>query len=711
MEAGSSVDPGRSGEEATAPGQVAAEPDSGAPAGPRSEAPVPQVEDRSIFRFLRRNRPSHSGPVPGVANPGDSLGTGTVRGPGRAGSPRGGAASAADSLRPQDSAHDSLGWAEAPFPDAFPDSLTTFRRVRPGPTFRFGPSWGDRAVDRTARELLPWSSPLRTVDGGNPFTPDLLDWGDLPGREAVAFLLEGVPMNPPGMPEAIADPFAPSWIESIEIRRPSPLRLPNNPTGGALVEVHWLVPDSSLALSGARLSDGATGSNTDEFYFVRPGSGSVFRLLWSDEKTIGRLLYGPGQGSQVLVGYDKEMFGGTISVWAQHEFARQRLYDESVPFAQLTRRWLWDRDAYTLGYAGVVRDVEVDLDLAASWQRFAWESELPARRKDTVHQGILRLRGPGAKAWPLATLQLDRHRLRYWEPGRISADDSRIGLGLAVGLGGESANGRYELSVGRSDPGTEEAGLVFGGEGDYAVGGWDFQGYLGRSRRARLLPRLANDFYLQVAQAVAVPVEDPDPEAEVLDAAEVWAGRGWERSRVRVGLRATRIQGAISATSVGLDRLTSAGLALGPLPASAVGAEISVVALHAQAARALGWGFSIDGDGAVRTSDPGRESQLWMTPLELRGRLDWRGRLFAEALDLDLFLRGQWNGERSSTTGQISPTARFDGGGTAQVASLSLWLLFVNLTNGESEAASVGRSAMILPIRSFRMGLTWRFLD
>lgn len=670
---------------------------------------APAAEDHSIFRFLRDRRGTPQVPADSLAG-----------GPAAADSIRLRSVSsdslpvprfAADSLRAPSAAADSLEQVGSASADtAGVDALLAAgpADVRPAPTFRFDASWGDRAVDRTSRELLAWSTPLRTIESGNPFTPDPLDWGDLPGREPVAFLLDGVPANPPGMPEATPDPFAPSWIASLEVRPPSPLRLPNNPTGGPLLEVSWVRPESLATVSGFRLSDGSTGTNTDELYFARPGATSLFRVLWSDHKTTGRLLYGPGEGSQTLVGYERDLGIGRVALGAQHQFARQRLVDAD---GALARRWLWDRNAYTAGYDGTVRGWVTDLDLVWSWHRYGWEGETPARRKDDVVQTIVRLIGPGETLRPLASVQIDRHRQRYWEPGRISLDERRVGLGFAGGLGGATPHGRWEAAVGRSDPGTEEAGVVWSVDGDLSWQGWMLQGHAGRQRRARLLPRLGNHLYLQVAQGLGFPEADTDPEAEVVDAAELWGSRDTRLGRFRLGVRATRIEGAISAEDVGLARLTPDGFRLEPLPEAALDARITVLAGHAEASVPLSLGFSITADGAVRTSDPGRESQLWMAPAEARSTLGWRALLFGEALDLDLFLRGLWSGERATPLGLIDGEARLDGGGSAQVDDLVLWMLFVNLTDAADEAATVDGGPMILPIRSFRMGLTWRFLD
>jgi hypothetical protein len=43
-------------------------------------------------------------------------------------------------------------------------------------------------------------------------------------------------MTPPAFPESSPDPADPLWGSQITLRHATPLRLPNNPSGGPLLE-------------------------------------------------------------------------------------------------------------------------------------------------------------------------------------------------------------------------------------------------------------------------------------------------------------------------------------------------------------------------------------------------------------------------------------------------------------------------------------------
>jgi len=59
----------------------------------------------------------------------------------------------------------------------------------------------------------------------------------------------------------------------------------------------------------------------------------------------------------------------------------------------------------------------------------------------------------------------------------------------------------------------------------------------------------------------------------------------------------------------------------------------------------------------------------------------------------------------------IDPTDRFDAGGTITAGNLTLFAVLLNLQDDLREAGTLDGGLMILPRRSARMGMTWRFLD
>jgi hypothetical protein len=142
--------------------------------------------------------------------------------------------------------------------------------------------------------------------------------------------------------------------------------------------------------------------------------------------------------------------------------------------------------------------------------------------------------------------------------------------------------------------------------------------------------------------------------------------------------------------------------------------DLRVAALHLAAARSLPGGLRLEVRGAIRSAAPDWETQPWMTPFDARGRLAWRRRLFREDLDLEAWVRADWSGRRATAAGTLPASDRYDAGVTGSVESLTLFFVLMNLESDESAAADLILPEEVwtaLPLRSYRAGLTWRFLD
>jgi hypothetical protein len=125
----------------------------------------------------------------------------------------------------------------------------------------------------------------------------------------------------------------------------------------------------------------------------------------------------------------------------------------------------------------------------------------------------------------------------------------------------------------------------------------------------------------------------------------------------------------------------------------------------------LRWGFEIQGAGWLRSTDPGWREQLWATPAEMQGELSWKSSLFQEDFLLHAFARGHWSSSRATPYGTIPAQVRFDGGATAGVGPFRVYAIFLNLASTLDDSATYVVSIMPQPLRSYRIGLTWRFLD
>lgn len=559
-------------------------------------------------------------------------------------------------------------------------------------------------ADRRAREVLEWRSPLLEMPSGMHFTPDPMDYGELPGRQPITSMVGGLPVAAPGFPGTAPDVVAPSWADSVRLMPPSPLYLPNNPSGGAILEWELLRPDTTVAVSGVKLSDGSNDSNADELYFARPSGDATFWLLWADHKSPGRTFFRDVGGQNLLVRYERPVRGARVSLTGQDHFDRVHL--------DLERRWLWNKNSWDLRVQGAPRGWDIDVASSASWHRLAWEGEPGSlTRKSTLYQTIARAAGPGNIWRPRFTAQIDLHRQRFWAPGRLSVDRWDTGLGLAAGVAGESNGRRWELSAGVSSPGQGRSVGVATLLGGWALRpGWRLDGYLARTARTRVLPHYANHLTAMVGQGFVVPSVDDDPELEVLHTAELRLQRGAGGRRVAWVARAVEIRNAVSGEDAAITAFVPEGYPF--IPPSAYGQTLRALSGRLEVAWSMPAGVSVDAWGAARAADPSRESHLWMAPWEAQGTLRWARRWFNDDLDLELFARGRLEGERTTTVARaIDARVRMDAGATGTIGALYLYLMFVNVLDGLHEAAVLENEFAVMPLRSYRLGLAWRFLD
>lgn len=608
-------------------------------------------------------------------------------------------------------------WSPAAVPDLVP------------PTRALSRADLDHASGGTLREAIERPLDLYRVPSGSYHLPDPIDAGDLPSREPSVMLLDGVPLSKPHQSEMPPDLVGPVWLRGLRHRPVDPLVAPNLATGGSMIEMDLERPDSSHALSGARLTSGGNSSHTEEFFLARPVRSSLVRVFYGDHKTVGRLLYFDEIGDNLRVHYDHRAWWGRYGLAWHRSFARQKVLNE--------RRWVFDRSGFEARVEGNAARIAVELDGALDWNRQAWEGdELGAKRKDSSGQLILRLAGPllpakraesapddstGARgaSWsiqPMASAELDRNRLRFWQPEVLSLDREETGLGFAAGIRGGSEKWRMTGVMGRAEPvdgrsgGTGLASVAW--VGPRATSTLSLQ----RGVRPRLMPRLASQLSTQVGQSITAPEVDPDAPLEVVTTAELKSEATIAGVHGEVRLRQVEIEHTISAEGGLLQFFTPAGYEF--LPREAFDRTVRVRSVHASCAVPLPFGFGLEGDAALRTSDPGWRDELWMTPFDARGRIYASRRVFNQRLFLLAYLRGAWNGKRATPfktvdmpDGILPPRDRYDAGLEGSIADARFFFELANLEDDLTEAAGFEGGWMVLPYRSFRMGLVWRFDD
>jgi hypothetical protein len=578
----------------------------------------------------------------------------------------------------------------------------------------------DHSTEAVLREVLEWSGGLRRIPGAAYNAPDPIDAGDLPGREPPTYLLEGMPPAPSGYPEMTPDPAGPFWLEQASLVPADPLLLPSNPSGGPVVALDLLRPDSSRAVSGFRLTSGTNGVYTEEFFVARPSGSSLTRFGYADSKTDGR--FGTGYfrqfGENLLLRTDRgTAWGGWRLGWRQ---AKTRVRPS------LSERYLHDRSAWDGGLAVQRHAWAADLSLAMSWERLAWEGDAPASRKEALARGLLRIEGRRAGLRPMLTLQLDRQRRRFEQPAwEISEDRTDTGPGLAGGIDGVSGFWQLRASAGWATPAPGKSGWVAAATAERLLPrGWVMRLHADRCVRGALVPRMAGDLADAVGQGAWVSggnpdtvrlVVDPDRRLEVPVRVEAALEGTAPRTHWTLHVRGVRIDHAVAPGHGELSLFTPEGYA--SLSAASLDRTVQVASLHGAATIDLGRGLAFEMEGTGRTAKPAVDDQLWMAPWDGRVRLFLRCAFFSSDLRVEGFVRGAISGPRSTPYGRLAFGDRYDAGVTVRVDELSIFLVLLNLESDLAPAADYltdpyyGPTWMTLPLRTYRMGLTWRFLN
>lgn len=582
----------------------------------------------------------------------------------------------------------------------------------------------DRSTEAVLREVLEWSGGLRRIPSAAYNAPDPIDAGDLPGREPAAYLLEGMPLAPSGYPEMTPDPVGPLWLEQVSLLPADPLLLPSNPSGGPMVAMDLLRPDSSRAMSGFRLTSGSSGVHTEEFFVSRPSGSRLTRFGYADSKTDGRfgIDYFRQFGENLLLRTDRgTAWGGWRLGWRQ---AKTRVRPSR------SERYLHDRSAWDAGLALCRRAWAADLSMAMSWERLAWEGNVPASRKEALARGLLRIEGRRAGLRPMLTLQLDRQRRRFNQPAwpRISEDRSDNGPGLAGGMDGVSGFWQFRSSVGWATPAPGKSGWVAAATAERPLPrGWVMRLHADRCVRGALVPRLAGDLAGAVGQGAWVSgstpgkerlVVDPDRRLEAPARVEAALEGVAPRTHWTLHARGVRIDHAVAPGPGELSLFTPEGYA--SLSAASLDRTVQAVSLRGAATVDLGRGLAFEVEGTGRTARPAVEDQLWMAPWDGRARLSLRRAFFSSDLRVDGFVRGAISGPRSTPYGTLVAGDRYDAGITVQVDELSIFVVLLNLESDLAPAADYesgisldpsGSTWWTLPLRTYRMGLTWCFLN
>lgn len=605
-------------------------------------------------------------------------------------------ASSADSL-----GTDSLAVAR-PYP-ALPERLIP--AGAPEPSIRLDKSDLARSAVQEPREAVRDGLGIEYLDSGAPHRCDPIFWG-VPGRDIPELRVDGIGVGPVRWPETAFSPVPLVIVEKATLRRYSPIQGPLSSTGGPSIDLELQRPQRMRALSVFRLTQGSFGTFTEELALLRPFGRFLVTGYYGDSKSDGRgrwfRQYGQTIGGRIMFG----MAGGWFTLGADEAFHRSNLLG--------TKRGLWDRATWSLSWVRPDSG-SVSIETSLHWNgiRGAWDTTLgrtQRRGRSVTWRGLAETSASVGKL--SAVIEADFARVRYDRPEaeqRLLEDSS---VGVAVGWEHGSSHLTERLSCGVVRLAPLEAAPVFSGEVELRDRGLPrLLVHASRAVRNRTLPRLPADGSAWVRAGLDLAAEDSGEVPEALWRFGLETGYR-NRSDALSFTAGVDLLHATKSLSGELDDLSSLGTdAQEMLPADLQRGEATFLSPWLRSKLTMPFGFRLNASVWSTHVDGGVEHHLGLPGVRFNGELGWSGLLFKGDLLLDLLLRADGRSEVATPYGSVPAAALVDGEIKGRLGSADLFFVLANLLNANQRSMTYDGGFMQLPLRHYRAGVRWAFVD
>ena len=545
---------------------------------------------------------------------------------------------------------------------------------------------------------------MERLDAGAPHRNEPI-FTIAPGRDVPELRIDGQPVGPVRWPETSLSPVPLVAVESACLRRYAPICGPLSSTGGPRIDLTLCQSEPARANSVIRLTQGSYETFTQEICLRRPIGPTFVVAFYGDSKSDGRDLWHPQKGQTAGARVSHRLGGGWFHWGFTDAFDRSRLLT--------TKRTLWDHTDATASWSRA-DSAGISIRTSLQWDatRGAWETS----RGRTERKGrSVRWSGYGEQRTPVgriaAVVESEFARVHLRRPGEEQDLQKDAAIGAAIGFERATTLARQRFSCGVVRLAPLQAAPVFAAEAEIDRAGVPrLLVYASRAVRNRSLPRLPSDGEAWVRQGIGLAAERDGEPPEALWRLGIEAGPkdaviGWPVFGLDL-LHATR------SLTWEMDDLTTLGTdGQDQLAEELQRSGATFLSPWVRCQAHLPFGFRLHGSMHATAAQGGVAHHLGVAAIRGWGEVGWSRLLFRGDLLLDLALQAEGRSRAAGPYGSIPAIGILDGEARGRIGAADIFFVMANLMNVEANSFSYDGGFQSLPLRHYRAGLRWTFVN
>jgi len=545
----------------------------------------------------------------------------------------------------------------------------------------------------TLSDLLAAETPIGNFRAGSHGVWDL-PYLISPAVERLSLWFQDIGTTGAAFPEATTHSLSLLPVSELHYIAPDPILDPLGAGGDGMLYAINDIPNWKETPSAIRLSEAPNGTSVEDAYLAK--QVDPWRLLTSLSHlgSDGRVLYGGTKYQHLMMQLERVTRRGAFRVVGWDRSGKYHLSGY--------RKQTWESRMLSFGWQyATFREGEGEFRVVRRNERLRWfEPDLEAVRRTISTEMTVQSAFPAGPISLVTSQAISWTSLAYQSGEKRERVHSRLGTGTAIGAVWEDAGSRAMVSLGRTDPWWDQAFS----RGRFAVGrnlgrglSIDLAGWFGGAPLFE--PGLEPRGMTRISDGINLPNEVSliNKEQRRIRHLEMSGNAQYDRVRLRAALFQREIKDGLGLVSGVEDQSMRSDLTLR-------GATCSWDL-------ALPYGSRLTGD-LTTVLDPVYDDLPYLVaPYRARVVFEINRLLCQDELDLAFRLICEFQGKWQTEVGQMPATNRLNGELHGTIGKAHIFVGIYNLEDDLRESSTYSGGWLVLPVRNFRSGVEWHFLD